>query len=155
MITKIETIELPAFAAVGITVRTINQNGQSKKDMMALWNRFMADNLVPQITGRLSDDIYCFYTDYENDYIGYYTALLGCKVNESTLVPQGFTGISIPAGKYQVYSLAGDPLHSILDAWQEIWSSDADRAYTFDFDLYKVNTRSFEETEVKIYLAVR
>ena len=155
MITKIETIELPAFYAAGITVRTINQNGQSRKDMMALWNRFMGDNLLQQIAGRISDNIYCFYTDYESDYMGYYTALLGCKVNEPASAPEGFTGISIPAGKYQVYSLSGDPLHSILDAWQEIWASDAGRAYTFDFDLYSANARSFEETEVKIYLSVK
>jgi len=155
MITKIETIELPAFYAAGITVRTINQNGQSRKDMMALWNRFMGDNLLQQITGRASDDIYCFYTDYESDYMGHYTALLGCKVNSLAAAPGSFSGITIPAGKYQVYSLAGDPLHSILDAWQEIWASDADRAYTCDFDLYSVNSRNFQETEVKIYLSLK
>ncbi len=153
MITKIETIELPAFTVVGITVRTINKNGQSKKDMTALWNRFMGDNIVQQISGRISDDIYCFYTDYESDHLGYYTALLGCKVNEKAPAPVGFRGITIPAGKYCVYSLAGDPLHAVLDAWQEIWAGDAERAYTFD--LYKVNAQDFADTEVKIYLSLK
>jgi len=155
MITKIEHTELPAFYAVGITVRTINQNGQSKKDMMALWTRFMGDNVLSQIKDRAADDIYCFYTDYESDHNGYYTALLGCKVNSLANISEGFSGLSIPAGKYQVYSLAGDPLHSVLGAWQEIWDSNVARAYTFDFDHYVVNAKNFEESEVKIYLAVK
>ena len=155
MIAKIEETELPAFYAAGITVRTINQNGQSRKDLMALWTRFMSDNILPQINDRAVDDIYCFYTDYESDHTGYYTALLGCKVNSLENIDEGFSGLSVPAGKYQVYLLAGDPLHSILDAWQEIWESDANRAYTADFDLYTANAKSFEETEVKIYLAVK
>jgi predicted transcriptional regulator YdeE len=155
MITKIEETELPGFYAAGVTVRTINQNGQSKKDMMALWNRFMAGNLLQQISDRVSDDIYCFYTNYQSDHTDYYTALLGCKVNSLANIGEGFSGLSIPAGKYQVYSLAGDPLHSMLDAWQEIWDSGVVRAYTFDFDLYAVNAKNFEESEVKIYLAVK
>src|SRR5580698_528203 len=114
MIAKIETLELPAFNAAGIITRTINQNGQSKKDMMALWTRFMSDNILPQINDRAADDIYCFYTNYESDYTDYYTALIGCKVNSLANIGEGFSKLSVPAGKYQVYSLAGDPLHSIL-----------------------------------------
>jgi len=155
MITKIETIELPAFNAAGITVRTINRDGQSRKDMMALWTHFMSGNLLQQIKDRVNDDIYCFYTDYESDYTGYYTALLGCKVNATADMPEGFSGISVAAGKYQVYSLAGKFPENVRLAWQEIWESDAERAYSADFDLYKAGAKTFEETEVKIYLAVK
>jgi len=70
MITKIESVELGGFYAAGITVRTINQEGQSRKDMMALWTRFMSDNLLQQIKDRANDDIYCFYTDYEKRLYG-------------------------------------------------------------------------------------
>ena len=155
MITKIETIELPEFYASGITVRTINQNGQSKEDMMALWTQFMADNLIQQIDNKASADIYCFYTDYESDHTGYYTALLGCKVNSLAHLRDGFSGITVPAGEYQVYSLGGKFPENVRLAWQEIWNADAKRAYTADFDLYSAGAKSFEETEVKIYLAVK
>ncbi|HZY40021.1 MAG TPA: effector binding domain-containing protein [Mucilaginibacter sp.] len=155
MITKTETIELPAFNVAGITVRTINQNGQSKKDMMALWARFMANNMVQQIDNRVSDDIYCFYTDYESDHLGYYTALLGRKVKSPANAAVNFTLLTVPPQKYRVYSLDGEIPGNVLSAWQEIWDSDANRAYTVDFDLYTANAKSFEETEAKIYLAVR
>jgi predicted transcriptional regulator YdeE len=155
MITGTEIIEQPAFYITGVSVRTINQNGQSKKDMMALWTRFMTDNLVQQIKDRVSDDIYCVYTDYKNDYMDFYTAVLGCRVNSLEHIPNGFTGINIPAAKYQVYSLAGKFPENVRLAWQEIWDSNVSRKYTVDFDLYSAGAKSFEETEVKVYLAVK
>ncbi len=155
MITKIETIEMPAFDVAGVTVRTTNQNGQSAKDIGELWTRFMTENLVTKINDKVSADIYCFYTDYESDHTGYYTTLLGCKVNSLAHLGDGLSGISIPAGKYQVYSLGGKFPENIHAAWQEIWAGDADRVYTADFDLYSAGAKSFEETEVNIYLAVK
>ena len=154
MIVGTEVIEQKAFSLIGISVRTINQNGQSKKDMMALWERFMTDNLVQQIVDRVSDDIYCVYTDYKDDYLDYYTAVLGCRVNSLGHIPEGFTAISIPAGKYQVYSLGGKFPENVRLAWQEIWDANVARKYTADFDLYSAGAKSFDETEVKIYLAI-
>jgi predicted transcriptional regulator YdeE len=154
MIVRTEVIEQPAFYLTGISVRTINQNGQSKKDMMALWERFMTDNSVQKIVDRVSDDIYCVYTDYKDDYLDFYTAVLGCRVNSLAHIPDGFTGINIAAGKYQVYSLAGKFPENVRLAWQEIWDSNVVRKYTADFDLYSAGAKSFEETEVKIYLAI-
>ena len=154
MIVGTEIIEQSAFYLTGVSVRTINQNGQSKKDIMALWTRFMTDNLVQQIKDRVSDDIYCVYTDYEGDHLDFYTAVLGCRVNSLVHIPEGFTGINIPAGKYQVYSLAGKFPENVRLAWQEIWDTNVGRKYTADFDLYSAGAKSFEETEVKIYLAI-
>ena len=155
MIAKVEALDKEGFYLAGISVRTINQNGESKKDLMALWTRFMRERMVSQIPDRTSDDIYCVYTDYAGDHTDYYTAVLGCRVNSLTSIPQGFTEITIPDSKYNVYSLAGKFPENVRIAWEEIWNSDADRKYTADFDLYSANARSFDETEVKIYLAVK
>jgi predicted transcriptional regulator YdeE len=91
----------------------------------------------------------------KSDYMGYYTALLGCKINSPADMPEGFSAISLPAGKYQVYSMGGKFPENVRLAWQEIWESDVNRAYSADFDLYSAGAKSFEETEVKIYLAVK
>jgi predicted transcriptional regulator YdeE len=155
MTAKTEHEDLKGFYLTGISVRTTNQNGQSQKDIGALLTRFMSEGLLQQIDGRLSDDIYCVYTDYETDHTGFYTAVLGCKVISLNHIPDGFTGIAIPAGKYQVYFLEGKFPDNFGAAWQEIWNSGIDRAYTADFDLYSTNPKSFEETEAKIYLAVK
>ncbi|HEY2582125.1 MAG TPA: GyrI-like domain-containing protein [Mucilaginibacter sp.] len=154
MITRIETSQQPEFYLVGISVRTANQNGQSQKDIGDLWTQFMNEGLLQQISHRVSDDIYCVYTDYETNYTGPYTTILGCRVNTLNHIPGGFTGITIPMGKYQVYFLDGKFPENVHLAWLEIWNSDVSRAYTVDFDLYSTNAKSFEETEVKIYLSV-
>jgi predicted transcriptional regulator YdeE len=154
MIAKIEIKDQKGFYLVGISARTTNKNGQSQDDIGALWARFMNESLLLQIENRMSDDICCVYTDYETDYTGYYTAVLGCKVNSLDHLPEGFTGITIPQDKYQVYDLEGKFPENVQSAWQEIWNSNVDRKYTADFDLYTANAKSFEETEVKIYVSV-
>jgi predicted transcriptional regulator YdeE len=154
MIAKIEIIELNEFSIAGISVRTTNQNGQSQKDIGGLWTRFTNENLKLQIQNRTSDDIYCVYTDYETDHTGFYTAILGCKVNSLTQIPDDFVSLTIMPSKYQVYFLEGKFPQNIGEAWRHIWDNAIDRKYTADFDLYNANAKSFEETEVKIYLAV-
>ncbi len=81
MIDHTKIIRLKPFQIIGISVRTSNQNDHSQKDIGALWARFTKDNLQDQIPGKLSSDMYCVYTDYETDYNGPYTAVIGCKVN--------------------------------------------------------------------------
>jgi len=155
VIDKIEIIEQPEFRLAGVSVRTTNQNGQSQKDIGALWARVMSDNLLQKIGDKASHDTYCVYTDYETDHTGFYIALIGCKINSLANITEGFTGITMPAGKYQVYTLSGKFPENVHEAWLEIWNSDVERKYTADFDLYSANAKSFEETEVKIYLAIK
>ena len=153
MIVKTELIEQPAFFVAGISVRTIN-NGQAGKDIKALWDRFFGDDIYGKIENKVSYDIYNVYTDYETDHTGYYTAILGCKVSTLEGLKEGFTGIIIPADNYKVHSLDGKCPHNVLDAWAEIWNSGVNRKYTVDYDIYIPNPKSFEDSEVKIYLSV-
>jgi len=155
MIDQIKTIEKSGFYLAGITVRTTNQNGQSTQDIGGLWTKFMSEGILQQLNGRVNDDIYCVYTDYESDYTGSYTTLLGCKVISIDDQPKEMECLNVPAGKYLAHSLSGKFPENVHQAWNEIWNGDADRAYTADFDLYSANAKSFAETEVKIFLAVK
>ncbi len=155
MATKIGLLTQDQFYLVGISVRTTNQNSQSQQDIGGLWTRFMNERLMAQIVDRTSDDTYCAYTDYETDHTGPYTAVLGCMVSSLDHIPDGFIGITIPADKYLVYYLDGDFPANIGAAWKQIWASDVSRKYTSDYDWYKANPKSFEETEARIYLAVK
>jgi len=155
MIAKTELIQQKEFQITGISVRTHNADGQSQKDIGALWTRFINDELIHEITDKVSDDIYCVYTDYETDHTGCYTTVLGCKVTSASVIPDGFMQITIPEGKNKIYYLSGQFPQKVAEAWQEIWRSNIDRAYTADYDLYGADPESFEATEVKIYLAVK
>lgn len=148
---KAEIIEQDGFYIVGISVRTSNQNGQSKNDIEELWFKFMDDNLIKQIPDRASDDVYCVYTDYETDHTGMYTAVLGCKVNSLTRTNNSLTSVAISAGRYQVYSLKNKLSEVISAAWKQIWASDINRKYTADFDLY---SSGINEHGMKISLAI-
>jgi predicted transcriptional regulator YdeE len=150
-----EIVEQPQFYLVGMAIRTTNQNGQSQQDIGALWGRIMQQNLLEKIENKVSDDTYCVYTDYETDYTGAYTCIIGCKVNSTDDMPKGFIGITIAADKYEIYHLEGKFPEKVHLAWREIWGSDVNRAYSADFDLYSADAKSFEDTEVKIYLAVK
>ena len=150
MITKIEIHRPHEFYVAGISIRTTNQNGQSQNDIGGLWNRLINEGIVEQVQGRLSDDIYSVYTDYESDHTGFYTVLLGCKVPLGLIPPEGLTIATIQEAKYQVYTVTGEMPASVMDAWQEIWNNCNDRTYTSDFECYSAN----EEGGLQIYIAV-
>jgi predicted transcriptional regulator YdeE len=142
------------FEIVGISVRTTNKNLQSDKDIGSLWQRFTENNMAARIPNKISYDIYCVYTDYESDHTGFYTAILGCKVSEPGIIPEGFVGVTIASGTYQVYTPKGKFPENIANTWKQIWQADIKRKYTTDYDLYKAGANSFEETQAEIYLAV-
>jgi len=151
--TQFENKNLPGFLVTGISVRTTNKDGQSNKDIGDLWTRFMAEGIAGQIPEKLSDDVYCVYTDYESDYMGWYTAVIGCGVSEAVAVDGLFTAM-IPAGNYRVYKPEGEFPASVANTWMQIWEDGAGRAYIADYDLYKAGAKSFEETETEIFVGI-
>lgn len=75
-----ESIDLPGIFIAGLALRTTNEHDRAQTDIAGLWAKFAGEDIAGQITSRVSDDLYCVYTDYENDYRGWYTTLLGCRV---------------------------------------------------------------------------
>lgn len=69
------------FSVIGISVRTTNENGQSAKDIEALWGKFWGEEIQNQIPNKINDDIYAVYTDYETDFNGPYTLIIGLTVS--------------------------------------------------------------------------
>ena len=100
--------KISAFSIIGITMRTTNENEQSSKDIPALWNKFMTGNILSKIPNRVDDTVYCVYTRYEKDHTKPYTTLLGCKVKDLGVIPEGLEGISIDAGNYEVSVAKGN-----------------------------------------------
>jgi predicted transcriptional regulator YdeE len=131
------TQAISPFTIAGIAVRTTNENGQSGIDIPALWNKFMAENMLEKIPNKINNNIYCIYTDYEKDYTKPYTTLLGCQVANMDTIPKGMVAQSFDGGKYYKHTAKGNLSEgAVLHAWTEIWGMDIDRAYTADFELY-------------------
>ena len=150
----IKTIDLDQFGVIGISVKTSNLNGKSLKDIGELFGRFMSQNLIQRIPNKLSGDIYCVYTEYESDFNAPYTTIIGCKVSAIEIIPEGFIAKIISASKYQVYKSTGDLTKSLGKTWEGIWSSEIDRRYSADFDIYGEKAIDFSNGEVESYVSV-
>ncbi len=150
-----ENQTMTAFNIIGIAVRTTNENGQSGKDIPALWEQFMSEGLLEKISNKISTDIYCMYTDYEKDHTKPYTTILGCQVSSLSDLPEGMIGKHIASGKYTKQVAKGNILEGmVFNEWLKIWNSDIARTYTADFEVYGVKAANPMEAEVDIYLAV-
>ncbi len=143
-----------SFFVSGIEVRTTNENGRARKDIGDLWTRFMTDGLQYKIPGKLSEDVYCVYTDYETDHTGWYTAVIGCRVSEPEIDTVWFTAL-VPAGNFRIYQPKGKFPDCVADTWMQIWQDGVTRNYLADYDLYKAGAKSFEETETEIHIGVK
>ncbi len=151
-----ETIKIQPFTVAGISVRTTNEGGQAGKDIEALFNRLMSENLVAQIPNKVDDAVCSVYTDYEGDHTQPYTVLLGCRVSNADGLPEGITAQHFEGGSYQPFVARGDLSQgAVYQQWVEIWNTDLDRAYTADFEVYGEKARDPADAEVDIFIAVK
>jgi len=144
------------FNVIGISVRTTNENGQSGKDIPALWSQFMTEEIQSKIPNKVSEDLFCIYTDYEKDHTKPYTTILGCKVENLDVVPENMIGKTIESANYEELIAKGNLSEGIVfNKWLEIWNSDLDRSFTADFEVYGEKTQNPEKAEVAIYIALQ
>ena len=148
------TATLGAFHIIGISVRTTNVNNKALKDIGELFGNFVGQNIMEKIPNKMAEDIYCVYTDYESDFNGPYTAIVGCKVSSLKDIPTGLIGKTIPDSKYQVYRSTGKLSVSLSKTWEGIWNTDLNRRYSADFDIYGEKARDYENAEVDTYVAI-
>lgn len=144
------------FDVIGISVRTTNENGKSGEDIPALWNTFMTEEIQHKIPNKISDAIFCIYTDYEKDHTKPYTTILGCKVESLDFIPENMIGKTIETADYKPFVAKGNLSEGIVfNKWLEIWNSDLDRSYSADFEIYGEKTKDPENAEVEIFIALQ
>jgi len=135
--------------------KTFNANGQAAVDCGSLWQQFMGEAVADKITGKLSPDIYAVYFDYEGDHTQPYSFFIGCKVDADAETPNGLHSIEIPNQNYTIVTANGKMPDCVANAWQEIWKSDIDRVYGYDFEVYNELSADWENAVVDIYLSVK
>jgi len=145
------------FKIIGISVQTTNQNDQAATDLGQLWSRFYQEEISKQIPSKQSDDVYAIYTDYESDYTGSYTAIIGHRVSALDIIPNGLTGREIKNEKLLRYIAKGEMPNAVVESWQEIWANDIAlyRTYHADFEVYGEKSQQGGDSEVEIYIGVR
>lgn len=147
--------KMASFHIIGISVKTSNLNGQSAKDIPALWEKFMSEQLVDKIPNKLSEEFYCIYTNYEGDHTAPYMTLLGCKVDSLEDMPEGFTGMTFSAANYQQFTAKGNLMEgAVWQTWEKIWATDLKRTFIADFEVYGEKAQNPADAEVVILVGV-
>lgn len=130
----------------GIEIRT---NNARMHELVAHWQKFLSENVLLQIEQRISDEIIVGYFDYESDYTGDYTYLIGCEVPADAAEISGLVKRTIESGAYAIIPAEGQMPDVLGAAWYNIWNSSFDRAYKTDFERYK------SPTQVDVYIGLK
>ncbi len=143
------------FKVIGISTRTTNENGQAMHDIEALWEKFWGEEIQKQIPNKVNDDIYAVYTEYETDYTGPYTVIIGLPVHSLENIPDGFVGITIEKALYQKFVSKGKMPEAVVNTWKEIWQSkNLNRAYKADFTVHGKKYYNGDNAEVETFISV-
>ncbi|MEO8663887.1 MAG: GyrI-like domain-containing protein [Ignavibacteria bacterium] len=145
-------ITLDEIKVIGIEARTSNDSASD--EIPKLWQKFFTEKIKENILNKISSDILSLYTEYESDYTKPYTIVLCCKVKDFSEVPDGMVSKIIPASKFAVFNAKGKMPDELVKTWENIWSSDLDRTYTGDFDLYTEKYFS-DQPEADVYVAIK
>ena len=142
---------------IGISIETTNENGKSMKDLGLLWDKFYRENISNKINWKVSNLIYSIYTDYESDYTGKYTTIIGMEVDSLDDLPEGMIGREFEGGKFVKFTTSGELPDAIGRTWQKIWANDQElnRRYTADYEIHDPSVLGGDEAKVDIYIAVR
>ena len=133
-----EVVEIGKLLIIGIFVTTTNQDGKSQTDIGKLWQQFYAQNIIERIPNKVGSEVYAVYTNYEGDHTQPYDLLIGCAVSSTEDIPKGMKGVAIAGGSYHKIEAEGENTQvAVFNAWQQIWSSEMNRAYQTDFERYE------------------
>jgi predicted transcriptional regulator YdeE len=146
--------KIPAKTVIGISRRTSSADGRSMKDIPATWTDFLQQNATAKIKNRaLPPTMYAVYSDYESNWRGEYSYLIGCGVTRAATVPGGMEVRKIPAQTCAVFTAKGRMPDEVLTIWSMVWLSELPRTYTFDFEVYDKRFTS-PKKEVDVCVAI-
>lgn len=143
------------IACQGLTVRTTNQqelNPVTAK-LGTLWLSFYQNIFSKLPAGSAA---YGIYHNYESDAHGAFDVTASCE-QHTALASDGsldLTVVTIPAGKYVVFSEQGAMPIAVITAWQKAWAYFNDpncehtRLYNVDFEHY------VSQSQVDVYIGI-
>lgn len=141
---------------IGISVEKTNQNGKAIEDLGKLWGRFFSENVIEKIPNKINEEVYAVYTDYENDYRGKYTTIIGMAVSSLDKIPAGLVGRAFEAQNFKKFIAKGEMPNAVGKTWKEIWDKDAElnRSYIYDYEVYGSRSQNGANAEVDIYIGI-
>ena len=151
-----QTVIIEPFNLIGIAVRTTNEDGKASNDIGALWQTFLADDLVNKIPNKMDHEIISLYTDYEGDHTQPYTAILGCKVTSLDNIPEQMIGKTFEGGTYVKTTAKGDLTQGlIVNHWTKIFEMGLNREFIADFEVFGEKAQNPSDAEVAFFVGIK
>ncbi|MEO8770046.1 MAG: GyrI-like domain-containing protein [Ferruginibacter sp.] len=149
-------VELEEIKLIGLSLKekTSNDNGQSTRDCINLWNEFEKNHYADKIPGKSCNDIYGVYHNYEGDSTKPFSYFIGCRVGAYEHVPDGMQSLLIPGGDYYKMVAKGKMPDCVINTWKEIGDIVIPRSFKIDFEVYDERSRDWNSGEVDVYLSV-
>lgn len=153
MDTEIEI--LPEIKLVGLDLgrTTSNENGRSSIDGGNLWQKFEKGNYADKIPNKAGDEVYAVYYGYEGDHTAPFRYFIGCRVKDYSSTPSEMKQLTIARGEFRKITAAGKMPDCMVETWKEIWSSNVERSYRYDFEIYDNRSKDWDDAEIDIYLS--
>ena len=130
-----------AIHVIGIELRT--SNDEAFNTIPAHWQRFTAEAIPARVPGKLSDDVYVVYTNFQNagrDNQGIYSLVIGVAVPPAATPPAGFTRVVIPASARAVFPVEKGRFDRVGQAWQAIWQrGELKKTFIADYERYRAD----------------
>ena len=148
---------MKALKIIGLATQTSNNDGQAIEDLGKLWAQFFGDNIIVKIPNAISSNIYSVYTDYESDFRGKYTTIIGLEVSTLDEIPEGLIGREFQPQIFKKYIAKGELHEAVGKTWAEIWNDDEilNRTYIYDYELYTEKAQNPADAEIEIYIGVK
>ncbi|WP_420386330.1 GyrI-like domain-containing protein [Roseivirga sp.] len=148
--------ELEGFKIIGISARIQNTDGKAVEAIEALWTKFWSEELMKKVPNKLSSDIYALYTDYESDFTGAYTFIIGMQVSAFDQVPEGFVTLEVGQDRYQEFVSKGKMPEAIVKTWTEIWADTTlQRTYHVDFTVHGEEYYMGDQAKVNTFISIK
>ena len=131
---QFEIVSLPETYVAGLAFRTKNVLEQNPA------TGWIAKTWARVRTMKSPNPPAAVSTDYESDYHGYFTEVVGFTRNSANEFASGEVLAKVPAGQYAKFVNSGKLPEVVIEAWQAVWQAEKDdslkRAYTTDLETY-------------------
>ena len=143
-----EIVTLKEKIVVGTSARTGNNDPNCSKIIGGLWQKFMGEGIWEATKNKANPYCIGLYSNYDETS---FDVTVGCEVTENgnpELVEK-----RIATGKYAMFSVKGDVVKDVSEAWEKIWAMPLDRSFSGDFEEYLSNEGGV--ADVRIYIALK
>ncbi|MER2565210.1 MAG: effector binding domain-containing protein [Myxococcaceae bacterium] len=130
------TTTFDAFHLAGYATRITPE--KAAEQLAQAWHHLMTHPL--SISPPEADPhLYAAYTQYDSDFRGPYTFVLGVRAAPSTRIA-GLELVSVPRGPFESFTAEGVPQQTLWKTWSEVWqrwpAGAEGRRYAVDFERY-------------------